>query len=381
MNPKAKRFLNLVQRRAERPGSLRRSSGQQVRITLHLLVLLVTWAAPRLVYSQEASNGRITGQVRDQSGAAIADAEITARNIAQNVSTSARSNEAGYYNLQLPVGNYDISATKAGFKELIQHNIEITVGSNVELDLALSVGATTSTVEVAASVTPLLTPNEASGQTTVPSSLVSNVPVEVSGGMRNSADFLKLTPGYQGTSFSARLNGGVGLDQEVLIDGADVSPVGFGTGIQGNQMTVPSFAVQEFQVIGTNVDAQYGRTSTGAITYVFKSGTNALHGSLFDYNRNSVYDARNYFETKRDVVDQNEFGAEVGGPIKKNKLFYYGYYDGFRLTQSNNAAIYSLLTTAMRNGDFTAPGLPDIYDPATTEPDGTWRLYAPAVLV
>lgn len=371
MNPKAKRFLNLVQRRAERPGSLRRSSRLQVRITLHLFLLLVTWAVPQLVYSQEASTGRVSGQVRDESGAAIADAKILARNIAQNASTAARSNDAGYYSLQLPIGKYDISATKTGFRELIQHNVEVTVGGNVGLDLALSVGATTSTVEVMAGVTPLLTPNEVSGETTVPSSLVSNVPVEVSGGMRNSADFLKLTPGYQGTSFSARLNGGVGLDQEVLIDGADVSPVGFGTGIQGSQMTVPSFAVQEFQVIGTNVDAQYGRTSTGAITYVFKAGTNALHGSVFEYNRNAVYDAKNYFAAKRDVVDQNEFGAEAGGPIKKNKLFYYGYYDGFRLTQSNNAAIYSLLTPAMQGGDFTAPGLPAIYDPATTAPDGS----------
>ena len=244
------------------------------------------------------------------------------------------------------------------------------MGGNVGLDLALSVGATTTTVEVTASVTPLLTPNEVSGETTVPSSLVSNVPVEVSSGMRNSADFLRMTPGYQGNSFSARLNGGVGLDQEVLIDGADVSPVGFATGIQGGQMTVPSFAVQEFQVIGTNVDAQYGRTSTGAITYVFKSGSNAMHGSLFEYNRNAVYDAKNYFEAKRDVVDQNEFGVEAGGPVKKDKIFYYGYYDGFRLSSSNNAAIYSLLTPAMQNGDFSAPGLPAIYDPATTAPDG-----------
>jgi hypothetical protein len=321
------------------------------------------------VFSQEASTGQVSGQVRDQSGAVIAGAQITARNLAQNTTSSAQSNNDGYYTFKLPLGNYDISATKPGFKELIQHNIDVTVGSNVGLDLALTVGAATTTVEV--TTTSLLAPNEVSGETTVPSSLVSSVPVEVSSGMRNSADFLRLTPGYQGSSFSARLNGGVGLDQEVLIDGADVSPVGFGTGIQGAQMTVPSFAVQEFQVIGTNVDAQYGRTSTGAITYVFKSGSNAMHGSLFEYNRNGVYDAKNYFETKRDVVDQNEFGAEAGGPIKKDKIFYYGYYDGFRLSSSNNASIYSLLTPAMQNGDFSAAGLPVIYDPATTAPDGS----------
>jgi hypothetical protein len=368
MNPEAKRFLNLVQRAEVCPGSLRRSSRLQVRITLHLFILLVMVAVPSLVFSQQASTGQVSGQVRDQSGAVIAGAQITARNIAQNTTATAQSNADGYYNLQLPLGNYDISATKPGFKELLQHNIDVTVGGSVGLDLALSVGATTTTVEVTA--TSLLAPTEVSGETTVPTSLVSNVPVEVSSGMRNSADFLRMTPGYQGNSFSARLNGGVGLDQEVLIDGADVSPVGFATGIQGGQMTVPSFAVQEFQVIGTNVDAQYGRTSTGAITYVFKSGSNAMHGSLFEYNRNAVYDAKNYFEAKRDVVDQNEFGAEAGGPVKKDKIFYYGYYDGFRLSSSNNASIYSLLTPAMQNGDFSAPGLPVIYDPATTAPDG-----------
>jgi Carboxypeptidase regulatory-like domain len=371
MSPEAKRSLNLGQRRAICPGSLRPSSGLQVRITLPLVILLAMCAVPRIAFSQVASTGQVGGQVRDQSGAVIAAAQLVARNIATNVSTSAQSNDGGYYSIQLPVGNYDLSATKPGFGELVQHNLDVTVGSNIALDIALSIGATTTRVEVTASATPLLTPNEVSVQTTVPTSLVSNVPVEVAGGMRNSADFLKLTPGYQGNSFSARLNGGVGLDQEVLIDGANVSPVGFGTGIQGQQMTVPSFAVQEFQVIGTNVDAQYGRTSTGAITYVFKSGANGLHGSVFEYNRNAVYDAKNYFATNRDVVDQNEFGVEVGGPIKKDKIFYYGYYDGFRLSQSNNAAIYSLLTPAMKNGDFTAAGLPAIFDPATTAPNGS----------
>jgi outer membrane receptor protein involved in Fe transport len=371
MNPEARSYLNSVQCGQGCSDSLLWSGGLLVRIMLHLFLLLVICTIPRVVFSQQAASGQISGQVTDQSGAVIPGAQIVARNTATNVASSTVSNNSGYYSLQLPIGTYNISATKTGFAELVQNNIEVTVGSNVGLNLALSVGATTTKVEVTATATPLLTPHETSVQTTVPSTLVSEVPVEVSGGMRNSADFLKLTPGYQGSAFSARLNGGVGLDQEVLIDGADVSPVGFGTGIQGNQMTVPSFAVKEFRVIGSNVDAQYGRTSTGAVTYVFKSGTNQLHGSVFEYNRNEAYDARNFFAAKRDIVRQNEFGAEVGGPIKKDKIFYYGYYDGFRLTQSNNAAFYSLLTPQMKNGDFTASGIPAIYDPATTRPDGS----------
>jgi hypothetical protein len=371
MDPEARRSFNFVRGGAGYPDSLRRSSRWYVQITLQVFILLVMCAAPQVLFSQQAASGQIGGQVTDQSGAVIPSTRIVAVNIATNVASSTQSNSSGYYSLQLPTGTYNISATKTGFSELVQNNIQVTVGSNVGLNLVLTVGATTTKVEVTATATPLMTPHEASVQTTVPSSLVSEIPVEVSGGMRNAADFLKLTPGYQGSAFSARLNGGVGLDQEVLVDGANVSPVGFGTGIQGNQMTVPSFAVKEFRVIGSNVDAQYGRTSTGAITYVFKSGTNQIHGSAFEYNRNEAYDARNFFAAKRNTVRQNEFGVEIGGPIKKDKIFYYGYYDGFRLTQSNNAAFYSLLTPEMKNGDFTAFGIPAIYDPSTTRPDGS----------
>ena len=104
MNPEAKRFLNLVQRAEVCPGSLRRSSRLQVRITLHLFILLVMVAVPSLVFSQQASTGQVSGQVRDQSGAVIAGAQITARNIAQNTTATAQSNADGYYNLQLPWG-------------------------------------------------------------------------------------------------------------------------------------------------------------------------------------------------------------------------------------------------------------------------------------
>ena len=133
MNPKVKRFLNLVQRAEVCPGSRRRSSGLQVRITLHLFILLVMVAVPPLVFSQQASTGQVSGQVRDQSGAVISGAQITARNIAQNTSTAAQSNADGYYTLQLSLGNYDVSATKPGFKELLQHNVIVTVGGMADL--------------------------------------------------------------------------------------------------------------------------------------------------------------------------------------------------------------------------------------------------------
>jgi len=330
------------------------------------ILILVVLISPGELRSQQ-SGGRISGQVADPSGATIADAQVEARHIATNVVTTAKSNTSGYYTIQLPVGGYEIKVSHSGFSTSVLQNVTVTVGSDVGLNVGLVVASQATEVNVTESVFPLITPDEASGSTTVESALVANMPVEVSGGMRNSADFLRITPGWQGTSFSARLNGGVGLDQEVMVDGVNVSPVGFGTGIQGQQMTVPSFAVQEFQVVGTNVDAQYGRTSSGAIKYAFKSGTNDFHGSAFEYLKNEALDARNYFATTRALDRQNEFGADIGGPIKKDKTFFYGYYDGFRFSQSNPATFYSLLTPAMKTGDFSAPGIPAIYDPTTHE--------------
>lgn len=329
-----------------------------------VILILVALIGPGELLCQQ-SGGRISGQVADPSGAAVPDAQVEAKHIATNVVTAAKSNTSGYYTIQLPVGVYEIRVSHPGFSTTVQQNVTVTVGADVGLNVALVIASQTTTVNVTETVVPLITPDEASGSTTVESALVANMPVEVSGGMRNSADFLRITPGYQGTSFSARLNGGVGLDQEVMVDGVNVSPVGFGTGIQGAQMTVPSFAVQEFQVVGTNIDAQYGRTSSGAIKYAFKSGTNDFHGSAFEYLKNTDFDARNYFAPIRGLDRQNEFGSEIGGPIKKDKTFFYGYYDGFRFSQSNPATFYSLLTPAMKTGDFSAPGIPAIYDPTT----------------
>jgi hypothetical protein len=320
---------------------------------------------------------RLSGLVTDPTGAVIAGATVAAQDIATNVTTNVTSNERGYYLLQLPIGLYNIRVSSAGFRTEVREKIQVTVGSDIVLDFNLTVAAAGETVEVVGAVAPLLTSNSSAVQQTVENELVLNLPLAVSGGIRNSADFLKLTPGYQGTSFSARLNGGVGLDQEVTIDGATVSPVAFGAGIQGSQNTVPGFAVQEFQVIGSNIEAQYGRTSTGVIKYVYKSGTNQIHGSAFEYLRNEHLDARNFFSPTVAEDRQNEFGADVGGPVViphlyngHNRTFFYAYYDGFRYSNSNPGSIYSVLTPAMKSGDFSAAGIPAIYDPSTTGSDG-----------
>jgi len=341
-----------------------------------VLLLGLVLSAQSLLRAQ--SNNRVSGLITDQSGAVIVGATVTAQDVGTNVVTTTTSNDRGYYLLQLPIGTYNIKVTNPGFQTSIREKVDVTVGADVGIDFGLSLASAAQAVDVVGGVTPLLAPNSSSVGTTVENELVMNLPLAVSGGIRNSADFLKLTPGYQGCSFSARLNGGVGLDQEVQIDGATVSPVAFGAGIQGSQNTVPAFALQEFQVVSNNIEAQYGRTSTGVIKYEYKSGTNAIHGSAFEYLRNQDVDARNFFAPTVAVDHQNEFGIEAGGPILiphlyngHNRTFFYMYYDGFRYSNSNPGTFYSLLTADMRQGNFSAPGLPLIYDPSTTVPNGS----------
>ena len=356
------------------------SSVAQNSVVLRLGALILTlgllFSVPLAIRAQ--GNNRVSGLITDQSGAVIVGATVTAQEVDTNVVTTTTSNDRGYYLLQLPIGVYNIKATNPGFQTSLRERVEVTVGADVGIDFGLSLASAAQAVDVVGGVAPLLAPNSSSVETTVENQLVMNLPLAVSGGIRNSADFLKLTPGYQGCSFSARLNGGVGLDQEVEIDGATVSPVAFGAGIQGSQNTVPAFALQEFQVVSNNIEAQYGRTSTGVIKYEYKSGTNALHGSAFEYLRNEDVDARNFFAPTVAADHQNEFGVEAGGPIViphvyngHNRTFFYMYYDGFRYSNSNPGTIYSLLTPAMRQGNFSAAGLPLIYDPSTTAANGS----------
>ncbi|MGA8231824.1 MAG: carboxypeptidase-like regulatory domain-containing protein, partial [Candidatus Acidiferrales bacterium] len=319
--------------------------------------------------------GRASGRVTDPSGAIIPGVQILAQDVNTNVTTSAKTDSSGYYALQLSSGKYTVTVTANGFETLKQENVSVTIGGDLGLDFHLTIASSRTVVEVHGEASSeLLTPNTTAVQTTVNNDLVSTMPVEVSGTLRNAVTFLKLEPGYNGTS----LNGGNPGDAPTTVDGADVSGSGFGAGQQtvGWAMPVPSFAVQEFQVVGSNADASVGRTPTGSVAYALKSGTNQLHGDAFEYNRNTIYDAKNWFEPSRGVDRENEFGFDLGGPIKRDKAFFYGYYDGFRYTASNTGTFYTLLTPAMKQGDFSSAdnynaNIPPIYDPSTTEPNGS----------
>jgi hypothetical protein len=344
------------------------SKTMRTKICRVLFVLTVGFLSVSAGFAQGVG-GKVSGRATDPSGAFMPGVQISAQNSRTNVESETQTDTSGYYLLQLPSGDYVVSVSATGFATLVQRDVTVTIGGDVGLDFHLKVATTATIVEVKGDASDeLITPTSSVVQTTVDSSLVMAVPVAVSGAMRNANAFLKLEPGYNGAS----LNGGAPQTQPVTVDGADVSPVGFGTGVGTPPFAagIPSFAVQEFQVVGDSADANIGRTSTGAVMYALKSGTNQLHGSVFEYLKNTIFDAKNFFAATRGEDRQNEFGAEMGGPIRRDKTFFYAYYDGFRYSNTTTGVSYSLLTPAMKAGDFTAPGIPAIYDPATTVSNG-----------
>ena len=212
--------------------------------------------------------GKVTGRVTDPSGAVIPGARIHAQNINTNVVSEAQSDGLGYYVLQLPIGDYSINASASGFETVAQPNLTVLVGSDVGLDFHLVVGATKTIVQVTGETIPLIRPDSPMIQTVVPNELVATLPIQVSSSPRNADEFLTLLPGAAGTSTTASvLNGGSTSNQYVTTDGVTVEGAGFSTGLQGEygSMAVPTFAVQEFQVIR-------GQRRCGRWTFIIRVG-------------------------------------------------------------------------------------------------------------
>jgi len=330
------------------------------------LILSAMLLLPAPIKAQVVIN-RVNGLVTDQSGAAIAGASVTAREINTGALTQAKTNERGYYLIQLPVGTYEVSCTTAGFQTIKREQVPVDVGADVSIDFKLGLATAQQTVEVVAQ-SPLLRADSSEVQTTADNKLVNDLPIAEVSRERNAAGFLAMTPGYVG----GRLNGGAGAATATFIDGASSNPSAFSPEIT-TDMIIPAFAIEEVQVVGGTMDAQDGRTSGGIIKYALKSGANVYHGSTFEYFRNQELDARNFFAPTVAEDDQNEFGVDLGGPVVaphlyngRNRTFFYMYYDGYRYTNTNNATVNSLLTPAMTNGNFSAAGIPPIYDPNST---------------
>jgi len=273
------------------------------------------------LYGQVTETGTIVGTVTDPGGAVVPEAGVTLTNLATGIVHSTQTNSAGIYQFSsLPGGTYEIRVAKTGFSTVQVSHVVLNVGVHATVDVTLKVGAVTQTVEVRAEAALL------EKETNTVSQVVTNqAVVEMPLNGRDYQQLQLLTPGVvPGNSVSGPTASGVAnyvngmrvVATNYLIDGADVNDV-----FRGPEFVPPIDAIEEFTQVSSNAPAESGfGPSVGSVAS--KSGTNGFHGTAFEFVRNNVFDARNFFSPETDILKRNQFGAALGGPIKKDKAFF-----------------------------------------------------------
>src|SRR5215467_8392780 len=352
--------------------SLQSSLGRGVLIALVVPVVMVVMFAPSGALAQTGGGGSIQGTITDSGGSVVHGATVVATNVATKIESTRQTNEAGLYVISpLPPGEYKVSVSAQGFQTLIQEKVIVDALSAVSVNLTLKVGAVSDTVTVA-DAPPQLNTTDARLGTTIRNELYTNLPLAmgtavagsgIGQGPRNAGAFIFLLPGVTEGNRWGQINGAQGFSKDVFIEGTPITdPIQQGEG-RTISLGVSVEAVEQFQVetSGTGVEFQ----GQGAENYTIKSGKDQFHGSGFEYFRNTSLDARGFFPVVRPPEHQNEFGFTIGGPIIKNKLFFFFSYDGWRYRVTSPTQLVSIPTLKERVGDFTE--LPvAIYDPLTT---------------
>ncbi len=330
--------------------------------------------------AQLGGAGSITGTVTDPTGAVVANADVTAVNTATNAKTERSTTSSGYYVLSpLDPGTYSVTVAAKGFKTLTQDQITVDALQAVGLNLSLQVGSVNENVEVSAAPPTLDTANATIGGT-IENNVYTALPLQMNGAPRNATQFAYLEPGVSASASNGSAGiydgtGSFGNINELFLEGLPATRVAQ----QGDPREVANSisveAVDQFQVLTGGAPIEY--QGIGVQNYVLKSGTNQIHGALFEYFRNTALDTWSWGSSsvinpatgkpKKPVEHQNEFGLVVGGPIIKNRLFVYGGYDGYRYVDWGNAELGTVPTALERTGNFTdLPASQSIYDPSTT---------------
>jgi hypothetical protein len=320
--------------------------------------LLLAWSA----WGQDT--GRIAGTVTDPSSAVISGAKITVTNAGTGASRVTTSDKDGNYQvLDLPIGTYRITAEKTGFAKLVTGDQQLRIGQTLRTDLSMTVGSTSETVSVEANAAGVETVNATLGQSVTSRPLV-NMPLNG----RNVLDLALLQPGVTDTNADSAQGGagrfsiGGGRTDSVtyLLDG------GVNNHILNNDVVyVPNpDEIAEFRLLTSNYTAEYGRNGSGIISIVTKSGTNAVHGSLFEFVRNNAFNANTFFNNLNaqpvPILKRNQFGATIGGPISipklfsgRDRFFFFIGYAGQRLVQTVQNSGVTVFTPAELGGDFS----------------------------
>jgi hypothetical protein len=328
--------------------------------------------------------GSISGTVKDPSGRVLVNANVSAREVGTGLSYKTHTDSNGYYTLPvLPVGRYELAVQASGFRSYQRKDIVLDTNAALRLDVSLLVGSIDETVSVNDETLHVETTSTQLGQA-ISGRQMTAVPLNG----RSYTDLLSLQAGVAPATTittttvqdvgatvlnpSGDLNAGtisVNGQREFanafIVNGSDAEEdVNAGTAI------VPNLdSIAEFRILTANFDAEYGEFSGGQISVITKSGTNQFHGSAFEFLRNTSLDARNYFSPTRGAFRQNQFGGAVGGPIHRDKVFFFADYQGTRQTIGIDTGTISVPTTAQRSGNF--------FDPATQTSDLTGQVGGP----
>jgi hypothetical protein len=319
------------------------------------------------------STATISGTVADTSGSAVPDAMVQARNVATGTSQASVSDSQGRYTVaNLPIGTYDVQSEKSGFQTVVHKSVVLNVGGDVVVDFSLPVGQLTQTVTVEGQAAQVETTSSAISNL-VEQAQIKDLPLNG----RNFEQLIVLAPGvlsfsnvtkgaFYGAGDAFTVAGSRPNGQQILMDNTNIMTYmnrGSGAGILGTSMGVD--AIAEFQTLTNTYGAQYGGNGA-VVNSVSKSGTNAFHGSIYEFFRNSALDARNFFETRINPgqtephpapFKRNQFGGTLGGPIKKDKMFFFVNYEGLRqrLGETDTSTVLDL---PARSGLLPVTGSP-----------------------
>ncbi len=336
------------------------------------LMAALLWLMPATAFAQ--ATGTLAGVVTDQTGGVMPGVTVDVTNAATGQVRSATTNTDGYFAvLLLQPGSYDVKATLQGFKQQLRKGVSVTVGDTSRVDFKLSVGGQEETITVSGEA-PLVETSHATLGITIDQKKVVELPL-------NGRNFTQLgtlipgvvappsglggqngdaTPGGFGNATGGfNVNGMRNQSNNFLLDGAANNDT-FNTGFV---MRPPPDAIQEFKIQTHSYSAEYGRNAGSVVNVATKSGTNTVAGSVWEFNRDDKFQARNYFvptTQAKPLLKQNQYGASFGGPIMKNKFFGFAYYEGYRNRKGNTTTI-NVLSDAQRTGVFTST----IKDPLT----------------
>src|SRR5580700_5276679 len=350
-----------LSRRKRRPREARRS--------VRLIALILLSAA----YLWAFAAGSVSGVIKDPSGAAIPGARLTLINTTLKTEFKAAADAQGFYSFPaLPVGKYDLTVEAAGFQNRQQTNLTVDTDAALRIDTALQVGrrsdASTVTESAEAIETQVDTVATHLGEV-VSGAQIESLPLNG----RSYTDLLAIQPGVSPistlTPTSVIMAGVTGTinpsgdlnPRNVSIDGQRESANGFMMNsidvqehMNGGTSVIPNLdSIQQFRVLTNNFDPEYGNYNGGMINVVTKSGSNAFHGAAFEFLRNTDLDAKNYFDSTRGAFRQNQFGGTIGGPIRKDKLFFFLDYQGTRTVQGITSPVTPVFSQAERAGNFS----------------------------